>query len=147
MSRVNCDKTVQDVPVFRRISALLSLLASMCQHDLAVCFSINVHELTSLNLVLRTTIMTPIKLQISKFQPEKSCHVGFIVLQRLYSRAFVTGVKSSVLDSVLSVCICITTVQIFSSNVLKRKYSALNAFYNFQAGRDEGKTRNNKFVN
>ena len=38
--------------------------------------NINVQKLTSLNLVLRTTKMTPVKPQISKFKAEKSCQVG-----------------------------------------------------------------------
>ena len=42
-------------------------------------------NLPVLNLVLRTTKMTPVKPQISKFKAEKSCQVGFHVLQRLYS--------------------------------------------------------------
>jgi hypothetical protein len=44
---------------------------------------INVQKLASLNLVLRMTIMTPVKPQISKCQAEKSCQVGFNVLQWL----------------------------------------------------------------
>jgi hypothetical protein len=43
----------------------------------------NVQKLTSLNLMLRTTIMTPVNPQISKFQAGKSCQVGFNVLRRL----------------------------------------------------------------
>jgi hypothetical protein len=34
--------------------------------------------------------MTRVKPQISKFQVDKSCQVGFNVLRRLYSRAFAT---------------------------------------------------------
>jgi hypothetical protein len=46
---------------------------------------IDVQQLTSLNLVLRTTIMTPVKPQISKFKAEKHFQKGFNVLRRLYS--------------------------------------------------------------
>ena len=48
--------------------------------------------------------MTPVKPQISKCQAEKSCQVGFNVLQRLYSRAFVKRVKSFVRVSISFVC-------------------------------------------
>ena len=58
--------------------------------------TINVQKLTSLNVVLRTTIMTHVKQQISKFKAEKSCQVGFNVLRQLYSWAFVKRVKSFV---------------------------------------------------
>jgi hypothetical protein len=45
---------------------------------------INVINLTSLNLVLITTSMTPVIPQRSKFKAEKSCQVGFNVLKRYY---------------------------------------------------------------
>jgi hypothetical protein len=54
----------------------------------------NVLKLTSFNLVLRTTIM--VKPQISKFQAEKCCQVGFNVLQHIYTQSFIKRVKSSV---------------------------------------------------
>ena len=57
---------------------------------------INVQKLTSLNLVLRTTKLTHVKPQISKFKAEMSCQVGFNVSRRLYSWAFVKRVKSFV---------------------------------------------------
>ena len=50
---------------------------------------INVHELTSLYSVLRTTIVTPVKPQISKFKAEKSYLEGFNMLRRFYSLVFV----------------------------------------------------------
>ena len=61
-------------------------------------------RLTGLNWVLRTTIMTPVKPQISKYQAEKSCQVVFDALRRLHSGAFVKQDNSSVLASVLYVC-------------------------------------------
>jgi hypothetical protein len=45
----------------------------------------NLQKLTSLNLLLSTTVMTPVKPQISAFKSDKSCQVGFNALQRLYS--------------------------------------------------------------
>ena len=77
--------------------------------------NINVQKLTSLNLVLRTTIMTPVKPQISKFKAEKSCQVGFNVSRRLYSWAFFKRVKSFVHVSVLSVCIWIAIATVLST--------------------------------
>jgi hypothetical protein len=38
-----------------------------------IILKIDAQKLTSLNLVLRATNMTPVKPQISKFQAEKSC--------------------------------------------------------------------------
>jgi hypothetical protein len=46
--------------------------------------------------VVRMTFITRVKLQISKFQAEKSCQVGFKMLWWLYSYAFVKRVNSSV---------------------------------------------------
>ena len=57
-------------------------------------YSINVKKtLIRFNSVLRTTLMTPVKPQISKLNADKLCQVGFNVLRRLYSRAFVERVK------------------------------------------------------
>ena len=55
------------------INVSRTVIANRCQ---AIIIK-NVQKLTSLNLVLRTTIMTPVKPQISKFKAEKSCQVGF----------------------------------------------------------------------
>jgi hypothetical protein len=64
-------------------------------------YDTNVQNLTSLNLELRTTIMTPVKLQIYKISGRETLPiVGYKVLQQLYaneSRAFVKRVKSFVL--------------------------------------------------
>jgi hypothetical protein len=38
---------------------------------------INIQELTSSNLVLRTTVVTPVNPQKSKFKTEQSCQVSF----------------------------------------------------------------------
>ena len=90
--------------------------------------NINVQKLTSLNLVLRTTKMPPVKPQISKFKAEKSCQVGFNVLRRLYSWAFVKRLKSFVHVSISFVC-NILSVEIaqgvFALN-LKRGWYVLN---------------------
>ena len=66
--------------------------------------NINLQKLTSLNLLFSTTIMTPVKQKISQFKAEKSCQVGFNVLRRFYSWAFVKRVKSSVHVSISFVC-------------------------------------------
>ena len=50
----------------------------------------NVQKLTSLNLVLRTTKMTPVKPQISKFKAELSCQVGFNVSRRSADERFLS---------------------------------------------------------
>jgi hypothetical protein len=48
--------------------------------------------------------MTPVKPQISKFHADKSLEMGFNMLRRLYSRAFLKRVKSFVHVCLLSVC-------------------------------------------
>jgi hypothetical protein len=75
--------------------------------------------------------MKPVKLQILKFQAEKSCQVGFNVLQRLYLRAFVKRVKSFIHVSELSVCMYCHCADLLVAFLERRKPNALNAFYNF----------------
>jgi hypothetical protein len=45
--------------------------------------NINVQKVNSLSLVVRMTIMTPVKLQISQFHAEKSCQVSGSIHERL----------------------------------------------------------------
>jgi hypothetical protein len=71
-----------------------------CATD-SIGYACSLKYLTVQTLVLRTTIMTPVKPQISKFQADKSCQVDFNVLRRLYSSASVRRVKSSVHDGVV----------------------------------------------
>ena len=87
-----------------------------------------IKKLTSLNLVLRTTKMTPVKPQISKFKAEKSCQVGFNVSRRLYSWAFVKRVKSFVHVNISfeSNNLSVEIVQGLLGLNLKRGWSVLN---------------------
>jgi hypothetical protein len=89
---VLCKCIMFDIMLLHHVNTVsISLAYIQMLHKTA---NLHVKKLTSLNLVLRATIMTPAKPQISKLQAEKSCQVGFNVfnvLQRLYShaRAFV----------------------------------------------------------
>jgi hypothetical protein len=96
-----------------------------------------VAKLTSLKSELRTTNMTPEKPKISNLRlrnlPKWASTFYGGSTNEYY---FVKRAKSSVQVSVSSVCICITSVHISRSHDLKRKRNALNAFYNFQACRE-----------
>jgi hypothetical protein len=83
--------------------------------ELTVITYNNVQKLTSLNLPLMTTVLTPLKPQISKFQAEKSGQGDFNVLRRLYSRALVKRIKlfAYMLAYYLSVFVLLATVHIF----------------------------------
>jgi hypothetical protein len=61
--------------------------------------------------------MMPLKPQISKLHTEKSCLMGFNVLQRLYSRAFLKRVKLSVHVNVI-VCLFNVLLLCISFNLM-----------------------------
>ena len=60
-------------PVYDYCAMRLQVCSGKSSYSLWI---INVPKLTSLNVMLRTTIMTPVKPQISKFKAEKFCQNG-----------------------------------------------------------------------
>ena len=60
----------------RKTLKFLAFSTVCCTSYFLLMWWINVQKLTNLNLVLRTTITTPVKPQISKFTADKSCQVG-----------------------------------------------------------------------
>jgi hypothetical protein len=94
---------------------------------------INVQKLTSLNLVVRTTIMTPVKYQ--NLRPRSFAKWASMCSSGSTHERLLSESGRSYLLAFLSVFVLLATVHIFQSHILNRTLNALNSFHNFQACR------------